>query len=90
MHAYLGITPDGTYQLCVSLTALNPCGIRLERGPQKRLPESVTRQAENPADGPAALAGLKSLQRFLEGKERGPGPLEFGVDTLPQVRKKKE
>jgi len=90
VFAYLGFTPDGKgFQLYVSITALNPAGPRLERGPAARLPEAVTRQVDNPADPEAALAGLRSLHRFFAGEEHGPRPLEFGKDDLPLLRKEK-
>ena len=90
MFAYLGFNDDGTYQLCVSQTELNPAGTRLERGKGKRLPEVVRHAAQNPHDPKAAIAGLTSLRNFLAGQEYGPGPLEFGEDELPLLRRKKK
>jgi hypothetical protein len=90
VYAYLGVKPDQTFILCVSLTALNPAGPRLERGRQRLLPENVFRAAQNPGDSQAAIAGLISLQRFLRGEEQGVAPLEFGVDELPLLRRKKK
>lgn len=88
MHAYLGITASGAFALYVSTSVLNPAGTRLERGPRRRLPESVRSQALDPSDPQAAIQGLISLHRFLRGEEQGPGALEFGVDHLPLVRRK--
>ena len=90
MFAYLGVKDDKTFVLAVSLTELNPAGPRLERGRQRLLPGNVYTQAQNPGDPQAAIAGLISLQRFLQGKEQGVAPLEFGVDELPLLRRKKK
>ena len=90
MFAYLGIAADGSFQLCVSTTELNPAGTRLERGKHKRFPENVRLQAQDAHDPKAAIAGLISLHKFLAGEEYGPGPLEFGEDELPLLRRKKK
>ena len=90
MHAYLGITSDGNYRLCVSIVELCPAGTRLERGKHKQFPENVRLQAQDPQDPQAAIAGLISLRNFLAGQEYGPGPLEFGEDELPLVRRKRK
>jgi hypothetical protein len=90
MFAYLEFTSDGAYQLCVSVSPLNPAGMRLERGKNKRLPENVRLQAQNPNDPQAAIAGLISLRNFFNNTEQGAGTLEFGSDELPLLRRRKK
>jgi len=85
MLAYLGIAEDGTFELAVSLTALNPCGSRLEKG--KAFPVAVRAQLEDRKDPKKAIAGLRGLAAFLGGIEKGVVPLVFGEDTLPRRRK---
>ena len=86
VQAYLGINADGDYQLFVSTVTLNPAGTRLEKGKHQVLPENVRLQAQNPRDPQAAMAGLKSLHRFLCGEEKGVGAPEFG-EELPIIRR---
>ena len=89
MLAYIGLLRDGTYELCVSAYRLNPVGTRLERGPNRRLPENVRLQAQTPGDPQLAIAGLRSLERFLNDAEYGSAEVpEFG-EALPTRRRKK-
>lgn len=90
MHAYLGITNDGSYRLCVSTVELNQVGTRLERGKHRRLPENVRLWAQDTQDPQAAIAGLISLRNFLNGQEYGAPELAFGEDELPLLRRKKK
>ena len=88
LHAYLGIGLNGNFCLYCSTAPINPAGTRLEHGPQKRFPENVYRQAQNPSDPEAAIAGLISLNAFFAGQEHGNALLEFGKEA-PRKRKKK-
>jgi hypothetical protein len=85
--AYLGIEPDGSYTLCVSVTPLNVIGTRLET-PRRVLPEVISKFVADPSNKELALAALKAAQGFLDGTEAGINPPEFG-DPLPKVRRKK-
>ena len=84
MLAYLGVLHDGSFELTVSLTALNPCGSRLEKG--KAFPEAVRAALENPKDPGLAIAGLRGLANFLSGIEHGVTRPEFG-QTLDRRRR---
>jgi hypothetical protein len=87
VFAYLGINEAGDYRLFVSTFQLNPAGTRLER--KERLPDNVYAQAQDARNGEAALAGLLSLHRFINGEEHGITELKFGEKPVMRRRRKK-
>ena len=87
LTAYLGITPDGTFELTVSTSRLNVVGSRLET-PRRVLPEVISEQRRDPFSEDLALRALRAAQGFFDGTEAGINPPQFG-DPLPKVRRKK-
>lgn len=88
MLAYLGLLPDGTFELVVSLTALNPVGSRLEKG--KAFPEAVRALKENRKDPATAITALRGLAGYLSGLEHGVTRPEFGEPiSARRARRKK-
>jgi hypothetical protein len=85
---FLGLNDKGEYQLFVSKFPIHAIGSRLEKG--KPFPEAVQDLSENPRDPETAIAALCAMQGYLDGKQYGAAPLEFGVDELPLLRGKKK
>ena len=83
---YLGISPDGAFELTVSSTRLNITGTRLEKG--SRLPVAVYDQAQDSKDPDKAIAGLKAMQEFLNGDAIQDRGLVFGTSIAPKRRRK--
>jgi hypothetical protein len=86
--AFLGLNDKGEYQLFISRFSLHAIGSRLEKG--KPFPDDVRALTENPKDSGAAIKALCSMQGYLDGREYGTAPLEFGIDPLPLLGRKKK
>ena len=90
LKGYLEINSKGEFRLCVSTSDINPVGTRLEKKHQA-LPDVIYEQAQTPQDPELAIRALKALRRFLNGEEYGSGgTLQFGVDDLPLLGRKKK
>jgi hypothetical protein len=85
---FLGFNGAGEYQLFVSRFPINVIGSRLEKG--RPFPDDVRALTENPKDSGTAIKALCAMQGFLDGNQYGTAPLEFGVDELPLLGRKKK
>ena len=88
MLAFLGFNEKGEYQLFVSAFPISVAGSRLEKG--RPFPDAVRALTEKPKDPETAIKALGAMAGFLNGSNYGVALLEFGVDALPLLGRKKK
>lgn len=84
---FIGLTPEGTLQICFTEESLHCFGARLLRGNQRFSDAIYDVYGEEELSRESVVKALQDAQKFLAGEEVSHSAPEFG-DTTRKTRKR--